>query len=135
MEPLNPFPKARLRGRLFPLFTGLVVLLVLGACGSATEDLVDAPQQMEQAPAPHSQVTEAAPPAQPAPAPVQVAPVAPAPPPPVAVAPIAPVAPQAKTAYYANCDAARAAGTAPLSTGDTGYRSGLDRDSDGLACE
>jgi Excalibur calcium-binding domain len=37
--------------------------------------------------------------------------------------------------YYANCSAARAAGAAPLHKGDPGYRSGLDRDSDGVACE
>ncbi|MDH2443471.1 excalibur calcium-binding domain-containing protein [Amnibacterium sp. CER49] len=37
--------------------------------------------------------------------------------------------------YYANCSAARAAGAAPLHTGDAGYRSGLDRDGDGVACE
>lgn len=37
--------------------------------------------------------------------------------------------------YYANCDAARAAGAAPLHTGDRGYRAGLDRDNDGNACE
>lgn len=37
--------------------------------------------------------------------------------------------------YYANCSAARAAGAAPLHKGDPGYRSGLDRDNDGVACE
>jgi hypothetical protein len=37
--------------------------------------------------------------------------------------------------YYSNCDAVRAAGKAPLHTGDPGYRSGLDRDGDGIACE
>jgi hypothetical protein len=37
--------------------------------------------------------------------------------------------------YYANCAAARAAGVAPLHKGDPGYRSGLDRDGDGIACE
>jgi hypothetical protein len=37
--------------------------------------------------------------------------------------------------YYANCAAARAAGKAPLYRGEPGYRSGLDRDSDGIACE
>ena len=37
--------------------------------------------------------------------------------------------------YYANCTAARAAGVAPLHRGDPGYRSGLDRDGDGVACE
>lgn len=37
--------------------------------------------------------------------------------------------------YYANCDAVRAAGKAPLDRGEPGYRSGLDRDGDGVACE
>lgn len=37
--------------------------------------------------------------------------------------------------YYANCTAVRAAGVAPLYAGQPGYRSGLDRDSDGVACE
>jgi hypothetical protein len=38
-------------------------------------------------------------------------------------------------AYFANCAAARAAGAAPLRRGDPGYRAGLDRDNDGVACE
>lgn len=38
-------------------------------------------------------------------------------------------------AYYANCSEARAAGAAPLSRGQPGYRSALDRDDDGVACE
>ncbi|MPZ64013.1 MAG: hypothetical protein GEU83_00295 [Pseudonocardiaceae bacterium] len=38
-------------------------------------------------------------------------------------------------AYYDNCSAARSAGAAPLYAGDSGYRSGLDRDDDGVACE
>ncbi|KPL68008.1 calcium-binding protein [Erythrobacter sp. SG61-1L] len=37
--------------------------------------------------------------------------------------------------YYPNCAAARAAGAAPLRRGDPGYRAGLDRDNDGIACE
>ena len=37
--------------------------------------------------------------------------------------------------YYANCTQARAAGAAPLYQGEPGYRSGLDRDHDGVACE
>ncbi len=37
--------------------------------------------------------------------------------------------------YYANCSEARAAGAAPLYRGDPGYRSALDRDNDGVACE
>ena len=39
------------------------------------------------------------------------------------------------SAYYANCSEARAAGAAPLYRGEPGYRSGLDRDDDGVACE
>jgi hypothetical protein len=37
--------------------------------------------------------------------------------------------------YYANCTAARAAGVAPLTRGEPGYRSALDSDNDGVACE
>ncbi|WP_142120264.1 GmrSD restriction endonuclease domain-containing protein [Arthrobacter sp. SLBN-122] len=98
----------------------------------------------QQAPAPAPAVAEPAPAAvAPAPAPVAPAPapVAPAPAPvapaPVAPAPVAPapVAPAPAAAYYANCAAARAAGAAPLYAGQAGYRSALDRDSDGIACE
>lgn len=39
------------------------------------------------------------------------------------------------SSYYANCSEARAAGVAPLYAGEPGYRSGLDRDNDGIACE
>jgi hypothetical protein len=39
------------------------------------------------------------------------------------------------SAYSQNCTAARAAGAAPLLAGSPGYRSALDRDNDGLACE
>lgn len=45
------------------------------------------------------------------------------------------VAVEKATAYYANCAAAKRAGTAPLHRGGPGYRAGLDRDSDGVACE
>ena len=38
-------------------------------------------------------------------------------------------------AYYRNCKAARDAGVVPLLIGDPGYRPGLDRDRDGIACE
>lgn len=37
--------------------------------------------------------------------------------------------------YYANRDAARAAGAAPLHAGGPGYRSAMDGDGDGIACE
>jgi hypothetical protein len=38
-------------------------------------------------------------------------------------------------AYYSNCAEARAAGVAPLHQGQPGYRSDLDSDGDGIACE
>ncbi len=38
-------------------------------------------------------------------------------------------------AYLENCDAARAAGVAPVRRGDPGYGPHLDRDGDGSACE
>lgn len=44
-------------------------------------------------------------------------------------------APAPSEIYYTNCSAARAAGAAPLRIGDPGYRAGLDRDKDGVACE
>lgn len=37
--------------------------------------------------------------------------------------------------YFPNCAAARAAGAAPMRRDEPGYRSGLDRDNDGIACE
>jgi len=37
--------------------------------------------------------------------------------------------------YYKNCAAAKKAGAAPLYRGHPGYRSALDRDNDGIACE
>jgi hypothetical protein len=64
---------------------------------------------------------KAAPPAQ--------VPAAPAP----APAPVAPAAPA--TAYYPNCAAVKAAGAAPLYSGQPGYSTSLDRDRDGVACE
>ncbi|WP_344414045.1 thermonuclease family protein [Amycolatopsis minnesotensis] len=84
----------------------------------------------------------------PAPSPSSVAPPAPpvertvAPPPtPKAAPPPEPTteAPPASSgggsAYYKNCDAARAANAAPLHVGEPGYRPALDRDHDGTACE
>ncbi len=41
----------------------------------------------------------------------------------------------ANAVYYANCTQAKAAGAAPMSRGEPGYRSGLDRDDDGVACD
>jgi hypothetical protein len=43
--------------------------------------------------------------------------------------------PAPQQAYYSSCREAKAAGAAPLYRGDPGYRSRLDRDGDGVACE
>jgi hypothetical protein len=40
-----------------------------------------------------------------------------------------------QSAYFANCSHARAAGAAPIYRGSPGYRSGMDGDDDGVACE
>ena len=55
----------------------------------------------------------------------------------VAPAPVAPAvpAPVAPSAYFGSCADAKAAGAAPLYSGQPGYRAGLDRDRDGVACE
>lgn len=39
------------------------------------------------------------------------------------------------SAYYANCDAVRAAGTDPIYVGDPGYSRKLDREGAGVGCE
>jgi competence protein ComEC len=46
-----------------------------------------------------------------------------------------PIVEQNEDVYYQNCTAAKAAGVTPLYEGDPGYRSALDRDHDGVACE
>jgi Protein of unknown function (DUF1524)/Excalibur calcium-binding domain len=50
-------------------------------------------------------------------------------------APAEPMTEVGSAVYYSNCKAAKAAGAAPLYAGQLGYRAGLDRDSDGVACE
>lgn len=100
---------------------------------SATTSERDALGQMletcakpEEPPAP---TTTAEPPPPPPPPttqpPVVTQPPAPPPPPP----------PPPADVYYPNCAAARAAGAAPIYRGQPGYRSALDRDNDGIACE
>ncbi|QHC75296.1 hypothetical protein GSU40_04285 [Rathayibacter sp. VKM Ac-2805] len=66
--------------------------------------------------------------------PVAVAEVAPAAAP-AAAAPAAASTGGGGAAFYANCDAVRAAGAAPIRTGDAGYSRKLDRDGDGVGCE
>lgn len=43
--------------------------------------------------------------------------------------------PSSGPTYFANCDAARRAGAAPVRRGDPGYGRHLDRDGDGVGCE
>src|SRR6478752_7375845 len=42
---------------------------------------------------------------------------------------------QANEPYYESCDAARAAGRGPIARGESGYRSALDPNDNGIACE
>jgi hypothetical protein len=37
--------------------------------------------------------------------------------------------------HYANCDAVRAAGAAPIHPGEPGWQQKFDRDKDGVGCE
>ncbi|HEX5333459.1 MAG TPA: DUF1524 domain-containing protein [Cellulomonas sp.] len=61
--------------------------------------------------------------------------VAPASTPVVVAAAPAPAVDTLVTVTYANCDAVRAAGAAPIHLGEPGYATALDRDGDGIACE
>ncbi|OBJ24840.1 deoxyribonuclease [Mycobacterium colombiense] len=70
-----------------------------------------------------------------APAPLPVAPVAPETTSQYVQPPLAPLPGSGSPVYYPNCKAARAAGAAPIYAGQPGYRPGLDRDGDGVACE
>lgn len=101
-------------------------------------------------PAPTPSPTRTAPSARttPTPIPTQTPPrPSPTPPPAPAAPPAAPI-PQETTearestpardsggTYYKNCTEARRAGAAPIYRGEPGYRSQLDRDNDGVACE
>ena len=44
-------------------------------------------------------------------------------------------APVGDAIYYPSCNAARAAGAAPIYRGQPGYREEMDGDGDGIACE
>jgi endonuclease YncB( thermonuclease family) len=89
-------------------------------CNGSVNLTTPAPQAPEPTSAPPAPSTKAAPK-----------------PPPVRTPTPEPPAPKPDTssAYYANCSEARAAGVTPLHVGDPGYRPGLDRDHDGVACE
>jgi hypothetical protein len=67
--------------------------------------------------------------------PPRVQPTATKAPPPTSAPPAPPPPSAGGEVYYPNCDAVRRAGRAPLPRGQPGYRPGLDRDGDGIACE
>lgn len=77
---------------------------------------------------------ECAPPTTPAPVVTAAPRPVPTPAPTAAPAPVVTPAP-APSVSYANCDAVRAAGAAPIHIGDPGYSTKLDRDRDGIGCE
>ncbi|MEU6944281.1 excalibur calcium-binding domain-containing protein [Streptomyces sp. NPDC046316] len=117
----------------------LLGLLALGAVLSAVQE----PDEGERPePAPSSTVTETvtkestATPTGTAtiPGPARSAVEVPPPPPPPTTSEPVPEETTAESVYYANCDAVRAAGAAPLRVGEPGYRAGLDGDGDGVAC-
>jgi hypothetical protein len=87
----------------------------------------------QPAPVPVTPEPEPAP-VEPEPAPVVPVPV-PVEPEPVPVQPQPGPVPPGPVPYYANCDAVRKAGAAPLHKSQPGYRLKLDGDQDGWACE
>jgi outer membrane biosynthesis protein TonB len=129
----------------------ILALFVLGVIGAATGGNKPATTQVntptpptlptystQETPSTPPPATEAAPTTQtvtseptPAPSPAPLPSEQAVPPP----ATVAPPANSEAAVYYQNCDAARAAGAAPLYAGQPGYRSALDRDGDGVACE
>jgi hypothetical protein len=106
---------------------------------TARATTTEAPATTERAPRPTTTVPPTTTPPTTTAAPA-LPPTTAAPPPPAPVAPApapkAPApAPVPAVGPFANCDAARAAGAAPLHVGDPGYAPKLDRDKDGVACE
>lgn len=112
-----------------------VLLLLLVGCGSS-------PEQPTNVATPRPSLTPITPPMVPKKTPTPSAPPVKTTKPMPSRTTTAPPAPkptatteEPEAAYYASCKAAKAAGVAPLHRGDPGYRSGLDRDGDGTACE
>jgi hypothetical protein len=126
---------------------GLVGELGTSKWGTAAAEVVVAAAEVNLCPerryvVPTATLPSAAPPAPqpepspaPRPAPRPVPRAEPAPQPEPQPAPRAERQESPASAHYKNCAAARAAGAAPLHRGDAGYRAGLDRDDDGVACE
>lgn len=119
---------------LAPLLENWTVTRVVPESGTAvsiTDPVVITVRKKVGSAAPVAPPAKPEPEPEPVPEPEPERPAVPAPPP----ADSSPDASTSGSPYYSNCAAARAAGAAPLYSGDPGYRAGLDRDSDGVACE
>jgi hypothetical protein len=88
--------------------------------------VVTVPERQPASPPPPPPVPAPRPAPAPVPVPVPVPAPAPAP---------APVPAPPPAVYYANCDAVRAAGAAPIRPGDPGWQQKFDRDRDGIGCD
>lgn len=122
-------PSGATKGRI-SVFSILIPLFLIGSLASCSGSAGS-----KETPATPSVVKTA--PAKSSPAPVipepKETPVAPAPVVPAPVAP-APAAPKTEVSY-ASCAAAKAAGAAPIQSGQPGYSKKLDKDGDGIACD
>lgn len=101
------------------------IVQVLSSCGASDFDMPSEETSSETTPVetePFTPITQ--------PEPLPESPLAPSLP---LETPLPPV--DVSAAYYPNCRAAKAAGAAPLYAGQPGYRTGLDGDGDGVACE
>lgn len=144
----SPAPSSKKkRGWLIAGVVGAFVLLIAALSGRGGDDTATVETTVTQtvtvtAQAPPSTVTvTAAPPTEagvPAPAPFVDVPGVDVPEPGLDVPEPTVVVPeptQEIDVYYSDCAEARAAGAAPISAGEPGYRSELDRNGDGIACE
>ncbi|MFG2713223.1 excalibur calcium-binding domain-containing protein [Streptomyces goshikiensis] len=107
-----------------PVTPATAVELSLVAPGTDCPERAGAARQASKAPAPAASPTPART-AVPVSTPVPPKPKKPQTPPPADDEPV----------FFQNCDAAKAAGKAPVRRGQPGYRDALDRDKDGIACD
>ncbi|MFE2922527.1 excalibur calcium-binding domain-containing protein [Streptomyces goshikiensis] len=109
-----------------PVTPATAVELSLVAPGTDCPERAGAARQASKAPAPAASPTPART-AVPVSTPVPQKPKQPQTPPPANDEP--------EPVFFKNCDAAKAAGKAPIRRGQPGYRDALDRDKDGIACD
>ncbi|MFD3551663.1 excalibur calcium-binding domain-containing protein [Streptomyces goshikiensis] len=109
-----------------PVTPATAVELSLVAPGTDCPERAGAARQASKAPAPA---------ASPTPAPARTAVPVSTPVPPKPKKPQTPPPANDEPVFFKNCDAAKAAGKAPIRRGQPGYRDALDRDKDGIACD